>query len=125
MPNLRQLYPTVTYLRVCFPFSKHRASIAQSVRRYSDFGEEKESGIQKPSSSDSAEGEKGGRKGQASKEHPESSTAINGSKEHEEYYSLKNYREGPNTESGELGSKHDKEGVDTHNKDIKNRLGKD
>lgn len=67
MHNLRQLYPTVTYLRVYFPSSKHRASIAQSVRRYSDFGEEKESGIQKPSSSDSAEGEKGGRKGQASK----------------------------------------------------------
>jgi hypothetical protein len=49
---------------------------------------------------------------------------MRGSKEHQKYYSLKNYREGPNTESGELASTRDQEGAKVHNKDIENRFGK-
>jgi hypothetical protein len=41
------------------------------------------------------------------------------------YYSLKNYREGPNPESGELGKEYDSEDVKTHNRDVDDRHKKD
>lgn len=41
------------------------------------------------------------------------------------YYSLKDYREGPNPESGELDKDYDSEGVRTHNRDVDDRHKKD
>ncbi|KAJ5364931.1 uncharacterized protein N7496_010644 [Penicillium cataractarum] len=52
------------------------------------------------------------------------STARNGAKENDEYYSLKMHREGPNTESGELGPKSKSNGVKRHNEDMANRYDK-
>jgi hypothetical protein len=49
---------------------------------------------------------------------------MRGSKEHQKYYSLKNYRQGPNNESGELASTCGQGEVKVHNKDIENRSGK-
>ncbi|GFF27400.1 hypothetical protein IFM46972_02055 [Aspergillus udagawae] len=42
-----------------------------------------------------------------------------------EYHSLKEYREGPNPESGELGKEYNSEDVRTHNKDVDERHKKD
>ncbi|PKX93463.1 uncharacterized protein P174DRAFT_443337 [Aspergillus novofumigatus IBT 16806] len=42
-----------------------------------------------------------------------------------EYHSLKEYREGPNPESGELGKEYDSEDVRTHNRDVDDRHKKD
>ncbi|GFF63161.1 hypothetical protein IFM61392_03786 [Aspergillus lentulus] len=41
------------------------------------------------------------------------------------YYSLKNYREGPNPESGELGKEYNSDDVRTHNRDVDDRHKKD
>lgn len=41
------------------------------------------------------------------------------------YYSLKDYREGPNPESGELGKDYDSEDVRTHNRDVDDRHKRD
>jgi hypothetical protein len=41
------------------------------------------------------------------------------------YYSLKDYREGPNPDGGELGKDYDSEGVRTHNRDVDDRHKKD
>ncbi|RLL96087.1 hypothetical protein CFD26_103760 [Aspergillus turcosus] len=41
------------------------------------------------------------------------------------YYSLKDYREGPNPESGPLDKDYDSEGVRTHNRDVDDRHKKD
>ncbi|GLA58511.1 hypothetical protein AtubIFM54640_008613 [Aspergillus tubingensis] len=49
---------------------------------------------------------------------------VKGDDKHQKYYSLKNYREGPNTESGEVDSRFEEEEVKTHNKDMRNRRGK-
>ncbi|KAL4869598.1 hypothetical protein BDV12DRAFT_167664 [Aspergillus spectabilis] len=123
MQSVRQLYATITYQRVYFLFSKPSAPITRSVRCYSNLEDEKESRIEKPSSSDSTEGKSSG-KDPAHKEYRDLSGTLSDSKERQKYYSLKNYRQGPNTESGELASKDDKEGVSTHNKDIENRFEK-
>jgi hypothetical protein len=50
--------------------------------------------------------------------------AGTGTKERDEYYSLKMHREGPNTESGELDPKSKSEGVKRHNKAMANRYDK-
>jgi hypothetical protein len=42
---------------------------------------------------------------------------------HKKYYSLKNYREGPNTESGEVDT-HSRDEAKAHNKDMQSRHGK-
>ncbi|KAJ5358319.1 uncharacterized protein N7496_010732 [Penicillium cataractarum] len=58
-----------------------------------------------------------------SKELPQPS-ATDGAKEHDEYYSLKMHREGPNTEGGELDPKSKSKDVKRHNKDMANRYEK-
>ncbi|KAE8311111.1 hypothetical protein BDV41DRAFT_543017 [Aspergillus transmontanensis] len=62
-------------------------------------------------------------KTESSPESPSDQTSAEpkSSEGHQKYYSLKNYREGPNTESGGLGSTCDEEGVKAHNKDMKDR----
>jgi hypothetical protein len=37
------------------------------------------------------------------------------------YYSLKNHREGPNTEGGEVDTQQNQKGVKAHNKDVESR----
>ncbi|KAJ6001056.1 hypothetical protein N7481_001465 [Penicillium waksmanii] len=59
-----------------------------------------------------------------SKELPESSSVADETKSHDEYYSLKMHREGPNTESGELDSKSKSKEVKDHNKAMGNRYDK-
>jgi hypothetical protein len=59
-----------------------------------------------------------------SKEPPESSSAADGIKGHDEYYSLKMHRQGPNTESGELDSKSNMKEVKNHNEVMGNRYDK-
>jgi len=59
-----------------------------------------------------------------SKELPELSSAAHQNKSHDEYYSLKMHREGPNTESGELDSKSKSKEVKDHNKAMGNRYDK-
>lgn len=39
-------------------------------------------------------------------------------KKDKKYYTFKNYREGPNPESGELSKDYDSEEVKIHNKDV-------
>jgi hypothetical protein len=51
-------------------------------------------------------------------------SATDGAKEHDEYYSLKMHREGPNTEGGELDPKSKSKDVKRHNKDMANRYEK-
>ncbi|KAJ6016481.1 hypothetical protein N7540_011072 [Penicillium herquei] len=59
-----------------------------------------------------------------SKELPESSSAAEETKSHDEYYSLKMHREGPNTESGKLDPKSKSKEVKDHNKAMGNRYDK-
>lgn len=53
----------------------------------------------------------------------EPSTAIPDSERNQkkEYYSLKDYREGPNPESGEFESQQDHQEVKSHNEDVESR----
>lgn len=55
---------------------------------------------------------------------PKSTPATDGTKEHDEYYSLKMHREGPNTESGELDPKSKSKEVKYHNKAMADRYDK-
>lgn len=55
---------------------------------------------------------------------PESSSATDETKRHDEYYSLKMHREGPNPESGELDSKSKSKEVKDHNRAMGNRYDK-
>ncbi|CAI7635395.1 unnamed protein product [Penicillium manginii] len=62
-----------------------------------------------------------------SKELPKSSSVADvadETKSHDEYYSLKMHREGPNTESGELDSRLKSKEVKDHNKAMGNRYDK-
>lgn len=55
---------------------------------------------------------------------PKSLSVADETKSHDEYYSLKIHREGPNTESGELDSKSQSKEVKDHNKAMGNRYDK-
>ncbi|KAJ5385645.1 hypothetical protein N7509_008186 [Penicillium cosmopolitanum] len=59
-----------------------------------------------------------------SKELPKPSSIADETKSHDEYYSLKMHREGPNTESGELDSKSKSKEVKDHNKAMGSRYDK-
>lgn len=41
--------------------------------------------------------------------------------QNKQYYSLKNHREGPNTEGGEVDTQQNQKGVKMHNKDVESR----
>lgn len=55
---------------------------------------------------------------------PKPSSVADETKSHDEYYSLKMHREGPNTESGELDSKSKSKEVKDHNKAMGSRYDK-
>ncbi|KAJ6003857.1 hypothetical protein N7540_013139 [Penicillium herquei] len=77
----------------------------------------REHDAERPSNDDSS-------KDHSKNKEPLKSSAMDGAKEHDEYYSLKMHREGPNTESGELHPKTKSKDVARHNEDMVNRYDK-
>ncbi|UDD63803.1 hypothetical protein AFCA_013358 [Aspergillus flavus] len=125
MHIIRRLYLTPRCRQIKSTSSNSSASITTSIHRYAS-SKDRTTQNGESNSNDLVEDkviEKDVKyQGSLSKNPSHQTSAEPKSTEgQQKYYSLKNYREGPNTESGELGSKRDEEGVKAHNKDMKDR----
>jgi len=116
MQTTRRLHPTAKCFHIhCCPAQYSRTSVAEAARCYTNSKEQGRNEAKESSNHDVTDDDK--TSGQDLQQKTERSTQS----QEKKYYSLKNHRDGPNTESGEVDTQQNQEDVKIHNKDLESR----